>query len=171
MSIATDVAGARDARAADVAVPPAAPLVLLRIYIGVIFLIAVWAKLRAEPSFTPNLVGFLQHLALPNAHAFYRPFLTDVVIPHAGFFATVVTAAELLVGLALVTGTATRLAAAGAMVLVLNYMFAKGAWFWMPSSNDSAFFFIALAVGWARAGRVCGVDRVLARRWPTVPLW
>jgi uncharacterized membrane protein YphA (DoxX/SURF4 family) len=171
MSIAADVAGAQGARAANAGVRPSALFAFLRIYLGVVFLIAVSAKLRAQPSFTPGLVGFLQHLALENAHPFYRPFVTDVVLPHAGFFAKLVIVGELLVGLALVTGTATRLAAVGAMVLVLNYMFAKGAWFWTPSSNDAAFFFIALVVGLSRAGRTFGVDRLLARRWPNVPLW
>jgi len=32
------------------------------------------------------------------------------------------------------------------MVLTLNYMFAKGAWFWLPSSNDGA-----LADAWLQA--------------------
>jgi len=77
----------------------------------------------------------------------------------------------LLTGLSLLAGAATRAGCLGAMFLTLNYMFSKGAWFWWPSSNDAAFFFIALTLALGSAGRVFGVDQYLARRWPAVPAW
>jgi thiosulfate dehydrogenase [quinone] large subunit len=146
-------------------------LVPLRIYLGVVFLVAVWPKLTAEGGFQPRLVGFVTNLGLENAHAFYRPLLESLVLPYAGLITGVVIVGELLVGLALLTGTATRLAAGVAMFLVLNYMFTKGAWFWMPSSNDAAFFFIGLILILGAAGRTWGVDRWLHARYPGIPLW
>ncbi len=86
--------------------------------------------------------------------------MRSVVLPHAGTFAILVSWGEVLIGLALVLGLATRFAAAAAFLLVLNYMFAKGAWFWTPSSNDAADAAIALALLIGAAGRTCGSGRV-----------
>jgi hypothetical protein len=41
----------------------------------------------------------------------------------------------------------------------------------MSSSNDAAFFFIALIVMLGAAGRAFGADYYLAKRWPKVKLW
>ncbi|MFL5401625.1 MAG: DoxX family protein [Gemmatimonadales bacterium] len=144
-------------------------LVVLRIYLGAVFLIAALPKLQED--FTPRLAGFLENVALKQAHPFYLRFLEPVVLPNTHLFALLVTWGELLVGICLVLGLLTRLAAAGAFLLAVNYMFAKGAWFWNPSSNDAAFGVIALALLIGAAGRTLGLDRLLARRWPRSPFW
>jgi hypothetical protein len=54
----------------------------------------------------------------------------------------------------------TRVGAAVAMFLFLNYMLAKGRMFWSPDSEDAAVFFIALVVFLGRAGRVWGVEAI-----------
>ncbi len=146
-----------------------AALVLLRVYLGVIFLVAAWPKLRGD--FTPELTGFLQKVALENGHPFYREFVQRVLLPNASLFATVVTWGELLVGLTLLLGLITRFSAGVALVLTVNYMLAKGAWLWTPSSNDAAFAIISLALLIGAAGRTFGVDAFLARRWPRSPFW
>lgn len=144
-------------------------LVLLRVYLGAIFLVAALPKLRED--FTPALVGFVEKVGLERGHAFYRPFLEQVVLPNAGLFASLVTWGELLVGVSLVLGLMTRLSAAAALFIALNYMFAKGAWFWTSSSNDAAFVAISLALLIGAAGRTLGLDGLLARRWPRSPFW
>jgi thiosulfate dehydrogenase [quinone] large subunit len=146
-----------------------AALVLLRIYVGVIFLLAAWPKVRED--FTPGLTGFLQQVALENGHPFYREFVQRVVLPNATVFAALVTWGELLVGITLVLGLVTRFSAALALVLTVNYMFAKGAWFWSSSSNDAAFALISVALLIGAAGRTFGLDALLARRWPRSPFW
>ncbi len=143
----------------------------LRIYLGLIFAIAVYPKLRMGPSFAGALNGFLTHTGLQNAEPFYQHFLTVVVLPHVSAFAILIVVAETAVAIALITGTATRLAALLAMLLVTNYMFAKGLWWWNPSSNDGAFFMIALVLAICAAGRTLGVDARLAKRWPHSVLW
>lgn len=150
---------------------PRGLLVLLRVYLGVIFLVAVRPKFGADPAFRDRLVRIVTTFVERSAHDFYRPFLEGIVLPNAGLFAGLVMAGELLTGLALVTGTATRLAAGVAMFITLNYMLAKGSWFWTPSSNDAAFFLIGLVVLLSAAGRTLGMDRFLAKRYPGVPLW
>jgi len=146
-----------------------AALVFLRIYLGVVFLVAALPKL--EQDFTPGLVGFLQRVALQKGHPFYQEFVREVVLPNAPVFATLVTWGELLAGLTLIVGLLTRLSAVVTLLLALNYMFAKGAWFWTPSSNDAAFVAISLALLIGAAGRTLGLDAFLARRWPRAPFW
>lgn len=146
-----------------------AALLLLRVYLGAIFLVAGVPKLRQD--FTPHLVRFLEEVGLVQGHRFYQEFIRAVVLPNAMLFASVVGWGESLVGLLLVLGLCTRLAAVGALLLVVNYMLAKGAWLWNPSSNDAAFTLISIALLIGAAGRTLGVDTVLARRWPRSPLW
>jgi thiosulfate dehydrogenase (quinone) large subunit len=146
-----------------------AALVLLRIYLGVIFLVAAWPKLRGD--FTPRLAGFLEKVALENGHPFYQEFVRRIVVPNAPLFATLVTWGELFVGVTLILGVVTRFSAAVALLLTLNYMLAKGAWLWTPSSHDAAFVMISLALLIGAAGRTFGLDAFLARRWPRSPFW
>jgi uncharacterized membrane protein YphA (DoxX/SURF4 family) len=144
-------------------------LALLRVYLGVIFLIAALPKLQHD--FTPHLTGFVQQVGLTRGHHFYQQFLDQVVLPNAAFFAAMVAGSELFVGVTLILGLMTRFSASVALILALNYMFAKGAWFWTPSSNDAAFAAIALALLIGAAGRTLGLDSFLARRWPRSPFW
>jgi len=146
-----------------------AALALLRMYLGVVFLIAAIPKLRED--FTPALTAFVQHRAMEHSHMFYRGFLQEVVLPNAQLFAALVTWGELLVGVLLILGLLTRLSATVALLLTLNYMFAKGAWPWTPSSNDAAFAAISLALAIGAAGRPLGLDAMLANRWPRSPFW
>jgi uncharacterized membrane protein YphA (DoxX/SURF4 family) len=146
-----------------------AALVLLRIYLGVIFLLAAWPKLRGD--FTPRLIEFLEKVALERGHPFYQEFVQRFVLPNASLVAALVTWGELLAGLTLVLGLMTRLSATVALILAVNYMFAKGAWFWHSSSNDGAFAAIAVALLIGAAGRTFGIDALLAKRWPRSPFW
>lgn len=119
-----------------------AALVLLRIYLGVIFLVAAWPKLTGN-------------FALANSS------LGAALIPWG----------QLLVGLTLVLGLFTRLSAAMALLLVADRMYTAGIWFRDPSSNDAAFAVIAVALLIGAAGRTFGLDGLLAKRWPRSPLW
>jgi thiosulfate dehydrogenase [quinone] large subunit len=143
-------------------------LVLLRLQLGVALLVAGTPKVRDV--FTPHLIEFLQNVALERGHPFYQEFVRNVVIPNAGVFAALVGWGEVLAGAALVLGVATRFAAAAVFLLMVNYLFAKGAWFWMPS-NDAAYAAISLALMIGAAGRTLGVDEFLAKRWPSSPFW
>ena len=142
-------------------------LVLLRLYLGIVFMLSALPKFERHPA--SDLAGFLQERHLDTAHAFYRPFLESVLLPHSAVIASVVGWTEALVGLTLIAGLATRFSAGLAMVLALNYMFAKGEW--SAWSHDAAFLVIALALLIGAAGRTLGIDAMLARRWPWSPLW
>jgi len=146
-------------------------LVVPRLFLGVIFLVAVRGKLTAPPpGFKVILPGFLQQM-LPNAHPLYQSFAHAIVLPHAGTIAVLIMIGELYVGLAMLFGATTRLASVVAILLLLNYMLAKGMNMWTPASNDAADIILAIVVGVGAAGRVFGIDRMLAERWPRIPLW
>lgn len=149
---------------------PRTLLVILRVYLGIIFLIAAVSKLGGDPGFGDRLPMILERMS-ESSHGWYARLLHSVVLPRTGLFGGLVILGELTVALSLIFGAATRLGAGLAMFLVLNYMMMKGAWFWMPSSNDAAFFFIGLVLLLGSAGRHFGVDRWLVERWPRVPLW
>jgi uncharacterized membrane protein YphA (DoxX/SURF4 family) len=136
-----------------------AALVVLRIYLGLVFLTV--ALLKAQPDYVSVPV---------KGHSFYQAF-GQHVLPNPSMFVALVTWGGLLVGICLILGLLTRLASAFALALSLNDMFAKGAWFWTPSSSDAAYVTIALALLIGAAGRTFGVDGLLARRWPRSPFW
>jgi len=132
----------------------------------VILFITVLGKLTRDTPFSTEMLGFLNGVARRGALQWYADFIQHVVIPHASLFSYLVMTGELFAAISLLTGTVTRLGALVAMSLFLNYMLAKGRMFWSPDSEDAAVFFIALVVFLGRAGRMWGVDAVLARRWP-----
>ena len=145
-------------------------LSILRVYLGVILLITNLGKVTRDNPFSMEMLGFLQG-ATRRASAPYIHFLQQLVIPHATLFSYLVMTGEAVAALLLLTGTMTRVGAAIAMFLFLNYMLAKGRMFWSPDSEDAAVFFIALVVFLGRAGRIWGVDAALAKRWPRAWIW
>ncbi len=146
-------------------------IVILRVYLGVILIVTNTGKLFRDDPFSTEMLGFLRGVATRRASAPYLHFLQQVVIPNAKLFSYLIMTGEAVAAISLLTGTMTRLGAAIAMVLFLNYMFAKGRLFWSPDSEDAAVFFIALIVFLGRAGRAWGIDRYLAKRWPKSLLW
>ncbi|MEE8199751.1 MAG: DoxX family membrane protein, partial [Candidatus Acidoferrales bacterium] len=89
-------------------VVPRMLLVVLRVYIGVLFLRAGWPKVKAGSGWPDRMVSFLERV-LPNSYEFYKGFLENVVIPNKALFAYLVAWGELLVGVALLLGLLTRL--------------------------------------------------------------
>jgi uncharacterized membrane protein YphA (DoxX/SURF4 family) len=146
-------------------------VVILRVYLGVILCITNFGKLFRDQPFTTEMVGFLNGVTVRRASAPYLHFIQQVVIPNAKLFSYLIMTGEAVAAISLLTGTMTRLGAAIAMFLFLNYMLAKGRMFWAPDSQDGAVFFIALVVLLGRAGRLWGIDSYLAKRWPNSPLW
>ena len=151
-------------------VVPRMLLVVLRVYIGVLFLRAGWPKVKAGSGWPDRMVSFLERM-LPNSYEFYQGFLENVVIPNKALFGTLVAWGELLVGVALLLGLLTRLAALMGIVMTGNYLLATGASWLSPTNNNALFIFILLVVLLGAAGRALGADYFLARKWPRLPLW
>jgi thiosulfate dehydrogenase [quinone] large subunit len=139
------------------------PIVLLRVYTGVFFLYYGFGKLRRE-NFADGLAGFVNS-NLESSFGFFRPFLENVVLPNAGVFAFLVAWGELLIGLALIFGLATRYAAISGAVLVSVFWFAKGEGFLQAQNHDAIWLIIFIVLAGVHGGRVMGVDARLAGRF------
>lgn len=97
---------------------------------------------------------------------FWRHFLEAVVVPHAAVFAWVVALGELAVGLGLIAGLLTRVAAGGGALLMLSIALgaakpaAGASWDdWITAGLTSKFACLLLLTLFAAdAGKVWGLD-------------
>jgi uncharacterized membrane protein YphA (DoxX/SURF4 family) len=133
--------------------------VLARVYLGISFLFSDHGN--AQPN---ELTGFLK-FALRNGYGWYQNLLNSVVLPHISTFGTLVVIAEIYVGIALVLGFTTRLSSCVALFLLLNYICAKGALPWGPGIDQSDIV-LAIIILLSDAGRIFGVDKLIADRFP-----
>lgn len=138
----------------------------VRIYVGWQWLEAGWGKVTnpvwTGPDAGGALAGFIQGAlqktggAHPDVQVWYASFLRDFVLPHAGAWSQAVAYGELLVGLALILGALTGIAAFFGLFMNLNYLLAG-----TVSTNPVLF---TLAIGLILAWRVAGyygADRYL----------
>lgn len=153
---------------------------IVRLYVGYEWLTAGWEKLTGHSIafgsfgestgnpwvFTANsgaaIKGFVsgalkqttgQH---PNVQGWYANFLQTFVLPNAGFWAYAVTFGEILVGVGLLVGALTGVAAFFGLFMNFNYLLA-GAVSTNPILGILALF---LVLAWRVAGYY-GVDRYL----------
>src|SRR5262249_40613870 len=118
------------------------------------------------------MADFLQN-NLPQAEAFYRPFLERTVLPHADTFADLVTMGEGVAGVSLTLGLLTRLGALTSIVLLLNIMLSKGivpALMAPVTSTDYLFVLAGLACLVGSAGLVWGLDGAFRRTFAANPV-
>lgn len=151
-------------------IAPQGWIVLLRVVVGVWFLKAVWTKLTTAwlfgvipyPAVSPRFLGFhpkrVAEFAAGNPVEWYKQFLESTVLPHAATFATLQTYGEVAVGVGLVLGLLTGLAALVGLLLALNFGLATQ---WM-SFGQQGFHLLLITsmivfLG-ARAGRLWGLD-------------
>jgi uncharacterized membrane protein YphA (DoxX/SURF4 family) len=133
--------------------------VLARVYLGISFFFSDHGNARPNEA-----AGFLK-FALKNGYSWYQSLLNSAVVPHAATIDKLVVISEIYIGIALVIGLTTRLAAALAMFLLLNYMCAKGALPWGPGIDQSDIV-LAVMILLTDAGRTFGIDKLLADRFP-----
>jgi len=152
---------------------PQACIAVLRVVVGAWFLKAVWTKVTLVyitgvvpyPAVSARFLAFqpkrVAEFAADNPIAWYKDFLQDTVLHHASLFATLQTYGEVVVGLGLVLGLFTRLAAVIGLLLSLNYGLATQ---WMSFGQQG--FHLLLITSMiiflvAGAGRVWGLDKLL----------
>ena len=151
-------------------IAPQGWIVLLRVVVGCWFLKAVWTKLTIAwlfgvipyPAVSARFLGFqprrVAEFAAGNPVEWYKHFLEGTVLPKAAVFATLQTYGEVAVGLGLVLGLLTGLAALVGLYLALNFGLATQ---WMSFGQQG--FHLLLTTSMivflgARAGRVWGLD-------------
>jgi uncharacterized membrane protein YphA (DoxX/SURF4 family) len=138
--------------------------VLARVYLGISFFFSDHGNARPD-----ELTGFLK-FAAKNGYAWYQHFLDSFIGPNSAIFGTLVVIAEIYVGIALVIGFTTRLAACIALFLLLNYLCAKGALPWGPGIDQSDIV-LAVIILFSGAGRIFGIDKLLSNRFPRLWIW
>src|ERR671925_447035 len=158
---------------------PDRAVALLRVVVGLWFVKAVWTKVSVAagavpyPFVSPRFIAFhpkrVAEFAAGNPIGWYKDFLETTVLPHAALFATLQTIGEVAVGVGLLFGIMTRLAALVGLFLAINFGLATQ---WMSFGQQgfhlllTTSMVIFLVTG---AGRVWGVDRWLSRarglRW------
>lgn len=149
---------------------PGWPLALLRIFTGIMFVFPGWGKLRSGFSVQgfveASIAGFPGNDSRLGAPDWYAWFLENVVLAVPGVFTQLVAWGELLIGLALILGVASRAAASAGVIMLLSFHFAKGADFWAASNYDAIWAVVFFVLVASAAGRVFGFDEYLYRRWP-----
>lgn len=137
---------------------------LVRLYVGWQWLSAGWGKL-GNPAWTGEnsgaaITGFVQGAldktsgAHPDVQGWYAWFLQNLVLPNASTWAYLVTWGEILVGIALILGIFTGIAAFFGSLMNLNYLLAG-----TVSTNPILFSLaILLILAWKTAGW-WGLDR------------
>lgn len=142
----------------------AAIWLLLRVWLGIVWLQAGWGKLFGDKASAwvgseagVAVAGFLNKaLERGNAPAWYANFIHEVALPNATLFSYLVAYGEVLVGLMLIIGLATNFAALMGIIMNLAYLFSG-----TISKNpqmllaESAIVFAGLAAGYY------GLDRYL----------
>jgi thiosulfate dehydrogenase [quinone] large subunit len=142
----------------------AALWLLLRLYIGYEWFMAGYAKVT-NPVWNGSkagvaLSGFLKGAMAktagphPDVSGWYAMFLHNTVLPNAAFFSHLVSYGELLVGVGLILGAFTGVAAFFGAFMNMNYLFAG-----TISTNPFMFLIqLLLILAWRVAGYY-GVDR------------
>lgn len=131
---------------------------LIRVYVGWQWMFAgleklsspAWVGAKAGVALSGFLKGSLSQMtgAHPNVQGWYGAFLRGVVVPHAAVFSYVVSIGELAVGLALVLGVLTGIAAFFGCFMNMNYLLAGAV-----SINPVLFLLsLFLTLAWRVAG-------------------
>lgn len=137
---------------------------ILRLYVGWIWLEAGWDKVTNPAWVGANsgtaITGFVKGAlakttgAHPDVQSWYATFLQDVVLPYATAWSYIVAFGELLVGIGLILGLFTGIAAFFGIFMNLNYLLAGSV-----STNPILLIFsIFLVLAWKTAGW-WGLDR------------
>src|ERR1700691_4353126 len=133
----------------------------MRIWLGVMWLQAGIAKVwgSENSAFLHNsgagVAGFAAH-GVP-AYTWWGSFLHSFVVPNAGWIAVLVAVAEFAIGVALVTGLFTRVAALGSLALLFTYVMSGTA----SVCAFYALFAIVILVMW-RTSSWIGADGLIA---------
>ena len=101
-------------------------MVWVRILVGALWLNGGIEKLL-NPSFPRQFADSLAAGGfVSQAPPFFRGFMQSTVVPNAELFAQLIRAGELTIGIALILGFLTNLAAIGSMVLSINILLSAG---------------------------------------------
>jgi thiosulfate dehydrogenase (quinone) large subunit len=133
----------------------------MRVWLGAMWIQAGSAKLwgAENPAFLHNngagVAGFAAH-GVP-AYSWWGSFLHNFVVPNSGWIAVLVAVAEFTIGVALVAGLFTRVAAVGSLALLFTYVMSGTA----SVCAFYALFAIVILTMW-RTSSWLGIDGLVA---------
>jgi thiosulfate dehydrogenase [quinone] large subunit len=139
---------------------------VVRLYLGYEWLSAGWEKVN-DPAWTGQnagtaLAGFVKGAIgkasgdHPAVQGWYADFLNGWVLPNTGLFAHLVAYGEVLVGVGLIVGGLTGIAAFFGILMNANYLLAGT----VSTNPILAFLAIFVVLAWRNAGWI-GLDRYL----------
>jgi uncharacterized membrane protein YphA (DoxX/SURF4 family) len=170
--VAQDVhapAAVREAEVSNDATQNSRSLAVIRIAIGAMF-VWVFFENYNKGAYTPAGYRAVIEYYLKSGHApaAWKSVMAFVA-GHASVAGPLQAITELGLGVALVTGTASRLAAGAAAGFLFTLWLSElgTAWIWELLVPTIA----AAALALARPGRTWGLDALLSRRWPKLPIW
>jgi thiosulfate dehydrogenase [quinone] large subunit len=133
----------------------------MRVWLGIMWIQAGWAKLFGAESAAflhhngAGVAGFAAH-GTP-AYTWWGHFLTGFVVPNAGWIGVLIAVAEFAIGVALVAGLFTRIAALGSLALLFTYVMSGTA----SVCAFYALFAIVILTMWRTSGWI-GIDGLIA---------
>lgn len=155
-------------------------MTIIRVGFGLVFLTNGFAKLPGQRNTIPPFKGFL--ITRDGARSIlgsdtsghpvglYKDFIDNVVLAHWGFWGPLLTASELFMGICLILGIITPIAALMAAGFSLHLNFANihrgDKWLWEYAVDWMPLLGLALM----RAGRFWGLDARLSKRFPRWPV-
>jgi thiosulfate dehydrogenase [quinone] large subunit len=133
----------------------------VRVWLGIMWIQAGWAKIFGAENAAflhhdgAGVAGFAAH-GTP-AYTWWGSFLHHFVVPNSGWIGVLVAFAELFIGIALVAGLFTRIAALGSLVLLFTYVMSG-------TASVCAFYALCALVILAtwRTSSWLGIDGVIA---------
>ena len=148
---------------------------ILRITLGVILVVTWFDNFQKDVYTADGIVGLFNYLFNDNGGgpAFYQAIINGTILQVPGLFAIFQLVGELLLGLALLVGLFTPLAAVGAALFFFNLFlayFGGQTWIWTYVLLTVS----ALVTALAQSGRAWGLDSLLLRRLgepPIGPIW
>jgi thiosulfate dehydrogenase (quinone) large subunit len=133
----------------------------MRVWLGIMWIQAGSAKLwgAENPAFLHHngagVAGFAAH-GIP-AYSWWGSFLHSFVVPNAGWIGVLIAVAEFTIGVALVAGLFTRVAALGSLILLFTYVMSGTA----SVCAFYALFAIVILTMWKTSGWI-GIDGLVA---------
>jgi uncharacterized membrane protein YphA (DoxX/SURF4 family) len=132
-------------------------LAFLRISIGLLFLIFAEYKLTSTKFIWGGMATYIGHFIDQGCYPFMRPFLQELILPHAVLFGSIVSISELFIALSLITGILVRWASLGGLTMMTLFLFSSNypgsqapLWQFFGASLEHSILslcFIALMIG------------------------
>lgn len=143
---------------------------VIRIYVGLIWLAAGWEKLsnpvwvgdKAGVAVSGFLNGALQKTAgaHPDVQGWFAWLIQHIGLPNAALFSYLVTFGEILVGVALILGAFTAVAGILGLIMNFSYLFAGA----VSINPVLVILQLFIVMSWRTAG-LFGLDRILGPKY------